>query len=133
MSTEPLPYHLCCKALEHLYLKDSYVLNISTKSNSIFFDMEFVLTEKHELYHFPRTGEQYCYRRGKLEFNSYKWSNLQLSNRPPSTDATGEKDYGNIDYFVKIKDGYFLEGDWGSLETNCEKIAVEYELDGASS
>ena len=133
MNSEVVPYHLCCKALENLYLEDSYVESISKEDSSICFDMEFVLTENHEFYSPPKENEQYCYRRGKLVFLSCSSDKLELSNRPASTDANGEKDIGNIDYFVETDEGYFLEGCWGSLKVNCEKVSVVYESDGAQS
>ena len=131
MSSEAVPYHLCCKALENLYLEDSYVLDISKSDSSIYFDMEFVLTENHKLYHPPKENEQYCYKRGKLEFSSCPSSTLKLSKRRPSTDVNGEEDIGNIDYFVESYEGYFLEGCWGSLKAKCDKISVIYEVDEA--
>ena len=132
MSSEAVPYHLCCKALEDLYLEDSYVESISTVDSSIYFQIDFVLTENHKFYRPPRENEQYCYRRGKLVFISCSSHKLKLSNRLPSTDADGKKDIGNIDYFVETDAGCFLEGCWGSLKVNCEKISVVYEPDGAT-
>ena len=132
MSSEAVPYHLCCKALENLYLEDSFVLDISKNDSSLRFDMEFVLTENHEFYHLPKENEQYCYRRGRLEFLSCSSTTLQLSNQLPSTDANGEKDIGNIHYFVSSNGGYFLEGDWGSLKVKCDKVSVTYEPEAAT-
>jgi len=103
------------------------VLNIFKDASSIRFDMEFVLTEKHKLYQPPKENEQYCYRRGKLEFLSCSSNTLELSNRHPSTDASGEKDIGNIDYFVESDEGYFLEGCWGSLKAKSDEVSVTYE------
>ena len=134
MLSEAVRYHQCCEALANLYLEDSYVLDISEEDNSIRFDMEFVLTEKHKLYHPPKEKEQYCYKRGQLEFLSTSSSTiLQLSNNLPSIDANGEKDIGNIDYFVGLNDKYFLEGDWGSLDVVCENVSVKYYAERTAS
>ena len=127
MSSEAVPYHLCCEALANLYLEDSYVLDIAKGNNSIRFNVEFVLTENHEFYYPPKENEQYCYKRGQLEFISCSSTTLQLSNQTPSTDANNEKDIGNIDCFISSNEGYFLEGCWGSLKVKCDTVSVTYE------
>jgi len=130
MGCEAQPYHLCCEATENLYLESSYVLDISKADSSIIFDMEFILTKKHELYHLPKEKEKYCYKKGQLKFLSCSPNtSLQLSNNLPSIDAAGEKDIGNIDYFIGSDGEYFLEGDWGKLDVKCAKITVTYETE----
>lgn len=123
---ETRQYHLCCKALENVYLEDSYVLHIKRNESSIYFDIEFVLTEDHQLYIAPNKNERYCYRRGMLEFSSCSLVDFQSANRSPSTDANGEKDLGNIDSFVDSDGRYFLEGCWGRLKVECDTIKVNY-------
>ena len=38
----------------------------------------------------------------------------------PATDATGEQDWGHIDWFVVDNDVYELEGDWGHVRVVSE-------------
>ena len=52
----------------HIYLEDSYVLDIIKSKNKICFSMEFVLTEEHPYYSTPKPDEQYCYLKGKIIF-----------------------------------------------------------------
>ena len=58
----------------------------------------------------------YCYRRARLTFDnvsSLTWSN---DNIRAAFDATGEKDFGNIDYLCRQGARYRLGGDWGRME-----------------
>jgi len=129
MTAEAVPYHLYCAVLSNLYLEDSYVLNIAEKESSINFDMEFVLTEEHELYQSPKKNEQYCYSRGQLNFLDCSSTSLQLSNNLTSIDADGEQDIGNIDFFVNSNGNYLLEGDWGNLKVKCASVSVTYKTE----
>lgn len=103
---------------KHLYLEDSYVLEINETEDQISFTLEIVLTEKHPFYKPPNVGEQYCYRNGKIIFQnliSVKWLNKNMQS---FFDANESRDYGNIDLFVLIPDGYHLMGDWGDVLIN---------------
>ena len=121
------PYHLALTPLSNIYLEDSYVLNIIENSDLISFEMEFVLTEKHELYQAPKPYEQYCYRRGAINFIECENTVLVLSGQPPSKDVTGETDLGNIDVFIDFEGKYFVEGNWGRLETSCKEVTVKFK------
>jgi hypothetical protein len=127
VSTTATPYFEACEALENIYLEDSYVLSAFEKNDLVSFEMEFVLTEQHELYHPPKQNERYCYKRGWLKFLSCSSVNMQLSNQLPSTDANGDKDLGNIDTFEQVAEKFFLQGCWGSLQTKCKKVIVDFD------
>lgn len=114
-------------ALESLYLEDSYVLGIEESSNTLVLLMEFVLRESHELWQPLKPGEQYCYRKGRLEFQSVRELAWLDKHMQPNTDANGEIDFGNIDV-MRFEGGHFeLEGDWGRLKLACEDFAVHYD------
>ena len=66
---ERVPYYQL-KGLEHVYLEDSYVLDIRTDFQSVEFSLSVVLTEQHPLYLPALPGEQYCYRSGILRFRN---------------------------------------------------------------
>ena len=103
------------KGLEHIYLEDSYVLNIQAYPNVVEFTLEVVLTEEHPLYSPRLPNEQYCYRDATLRFPDVQhliWDERILR---ASTDASGSIDYGNIDEFFTTKEGFHLTGDWGSI------------------
>lgn len=112
--------------LKDVYLEDSFVESISIKNNSFIFDMEFVLSEKHQFYHTPKENEQYCYRLGKLVFSGLKqlkWDNIRLTK---ISGCNYDNDYGNIDSLCKEKETYYLEGDWGIMELQCESLEIVY-------
>jgi len=101
--------------LSNFYLEDSYVLAIDEGVNSLVFELEAVLTEKHSKYEKPRDGEQYCYRRVSLRFlniDSLEWLDRKLL---VFSDSSGESDYGNIDSFTGGDGWYALSGDWGRV------------------
>jgi len=101
--------------LSNFYLEDSYVLAIDEGVNSLAFELEAVLTEKHSKYEKPRDGEQYCYRRVSLCFlniDSLEWLDRKLL---VFSDSSGESDYGNIDSFTGGDGWYALSGDWGRV------------------
>jgi hypothetical protein len=110
-----VPYYQL-EGLEHVYLEDSYVLDIKIERSSVEFSLCVVLTEHHPLYASPAAGEQYCYRKGLLRFPNVEHVEWNERSMRPSTDATGAVDYGNIDEFYVIDEHYYLSGDWGRLE-----------------
>lgn len=102
-------------SLKHYYLEDSYVLDVKEDARSVGFRMDIVLTPTHPYYRSPLPHEQHCYRRGRLIFQDCDEIVWKRRNFRPSTDASGEVDYGNIDSLYE-EDGYFhLNGDWGEL------------------
>jgi len=109
---------------DHLYLEDSYVLEILEEAAEVRFEMEFVLTEQHPDFQLPRAGEQYCYRRGTIWFPKVAEVAELLRQDVRSQDATGETDMGNIDSFEWCGGRYRLEGDWGRLDIRCGKPIV---------
>lgn len=101
--------------LEHVYLEDSYVLNITVKPGTVEFLMEVVLREQHPLYHPPGDAEQYCYAKAILKFSDVR--NLEWVERTMRqySDATGTTDYGNMDALFRLSGWYHIRGDWGYL------------------
>ncbi|WP_258342231.1 hypothetical protein [Saccharopolyspora gregorii] len=97
------------------YLEDSFVLAIEENEQSLTFDLELVLTEKHPDYSPPKPGEQYCYADGRLVFNrpaGIDWISRHLRT---NTDAAGEEDLGNIDFLKQEGGTWRLGGDWGEV------------------
>jgi hypothetical protein len=110
---------------ENIYLEDSYVLGIDESQDSIVFSIEAVLCENHPLYSEPLKNEQYCYRNGKIIFTGLKSVTWIEKTFRPSTDATGEIDYGNIDAFKLTPNGYYLEGSWGEVVIDSDPPTIE--------
>lgn len=124
MTSEQL-YHEAFEELKNIYLEDSWVLDVKENKNSVSFEMEFVLTENHELYSVPKKNEQYCYKKGQLNISHYSSKYLQKSKQPPSIDANHEIDFGNIDVFTKNNEQIKLLGDWGQLLASSANVSVE--------
>ena len=109
---------------EHLYLEDSFVLGLIEGEQDLQFSMEFVLNPDHPDYSPPHKGERYCYRSGCIVFEGVKSKWWLLRVFRPFSDASGQKDYGNIDALLCGASGYFLEGDWGELRIEADAVWV---------
>lgn len=123
-----IPYYELPK-FKHLYLEDSFVLDISSTKEQIVFEIEFVLTEAHEQYRKPLEGEHHCYEKGFLKFEAcrnviwHKVGNLHFR------DKSNEIDMGNIDSFSFEGENYFLQGDWGEVEITSRNVTVLLGVD----
>jgi hypothetical protein len=109
------------RALRAIVLEDSWVLDIAPQSKGCRFRLDAVLTPEHPLYHPPRAGESNCYMPAVLELSSTHPVSYEATTAQPATDATGHRDWGNIDSFSPASAGessgttWRLLGDWGSL------------------
>jgi hypothetical protein len=115
--------------LRDLFLEESWVLGIEAHPGSLTFALDLVLTEEHSLYHLPLPGEQFCYRKGVLEFREVTqlaWAN---QGAPPARDASGQLDFENIDGMVSSGNVYRLEGSWGEIEVVAHALTVTFEPD----
>ncbi len=110
-------------SLEHVYLEDSWVLDIQTEPDSVEIILETVLTANHPQYSAPLPNEQYCYRNGRIRFQNAKsvtWVNKSMI---PNLEPGSPPDYGNIDVFYFSEGSYHLIGEWGELEiVSCEPL-----------
>lgn len=108
------PYHELA-GFENVYLEDSWVLAVTEDGDEFRLRLDVVLTEQHPRWAPPKPNEVYSYAPASLVFvkpQTVEWT------RPagrPSTDATGETDWGNIDSFMWDGSRYELEGDWGAV------------------
>jgi hypothetical protein len=123
---ERVPYYQI-QGLEHVYLEDSYVLDVRTSLSSVEFSLSVVLTEQHPLYSPRLPGEQYCYRSGLLRFPNVRRFEWIEKSMIPFTDASGAVDYGNIDEFYRTDEHYYLSGDWGTLEVESSPPSLEIQ------
>jgi len=121
--TTPAPYETI-DDLRHVYLEDSYVLDIVARPGQVRLALDLVLTPDHEAYRPPEPGEQHCYRRAELVFERVVDLRWRHSGAPPAVDATGEPDLGSIDSLTAAGGRYRLEGDWGSMEIESAAPAV---------
>ena len=112
--------------LNHLYLEDSWVLDIKEENNYVEFLIEAVLTEEHPLYRTPFPQEQYYYQKVKICFsNARKIIWIEKTN-VSYRDIDGEIDRGNIDALYQHGNYFYLEGDWGKLKIVESSISVDF-------
>ncbi len=107
--------------LENLFFEDSWVLEILRHADRIVFRVDAVLTESHPSFAPPQPGEQHCYRRGELEFDSIRSLRWEADGLVRAiSDPSGETDLGSIDAFVKVGETYVVVGDFGTLTIESE-------------
>ena len=120
-------------SLEHIYLEDSYVLDIQTEPDAVEISVETVLTESHPEYSDPLPNEQYCYRNGRICFRDAKRITWVKKSMVLIPDLGGTPDYGNIDVFYFSEGSYHVIGEWGELEiVSCEPLFELVEQPEAS-
>lgn len=115
--------------LGDFYLEDSWVLDVNETPGSLSFRVDAVLTEGNPRYHPPYPNEQYCYAHVRIIFAEASAVNWIEYRMRPSTDITGEVDYGHIDSLVYNEDHYELEGDWGMVHVYSKVDSVVTHLD----
>ena len=111
-----MKYYYEFHSLEHVYLEDSYVLDIQTEPGTVEISVDTVLTENHPQYSDPLPDEQYCYRNGRICFRNAKSITWVKKSMVLIPDLEGPPDYGNIDEFYFSEGSYHLIGEWGELE-----------------
>jgi hypothetical protein len=93
----------------------SYVLGLLIRPYVIALAMDFVLLPSHKLYSEPFDGEVACYRRGRMFISKFSHLTWKATGTLPGTDASGERDYGTLDFFDYDGKSWRLEGEWGEI------------------
>ena len=114
--------------LKNLYLEDSYIIDIKQGDKYIEFLIEAVLTEEHPLYHPPLPDEQYCYQNVKLRFLNFDKAIWIEKKDIYNIDVNKEIDQGNIDYFYKFDNYFYLEGEWGKLKILGTLTSIDVQI-----
>ena len=98
-------------------LNDSFVLSWSRGTIELAFEVEASIWPESEYYENPNNDEYTCYKPARLLFKNVKEVNglLEMGQVTPSSDATGEKDYGNVNVLRDNSEGFVIEGDFGSV------------------
>lgn len=110
-----------------LWLEESFHLEIRQTGDTISLGFEFYLTEDHPLWSEPKPDEWGCYKKGWLIFSSVTSFALNPTNNRPSSDATGEMDFGNVDTFKIAGNNYMIMTDWGTIDLVADAVKVELE------
>ena len=104
---------------ESVYLEDSFVLDVRVTPSAVVFELDLVLLEAHPLYSEPADGDQYCYRRGQIEFSHVSALGWTRRGLPPAVDQNAEIDYGGFDQFGEVEGHWFACGNWGDVVVDC--------------
>lgn len=107
-----------------VYLEDSWVTGIQATPGRFVLELDLVLRETHPSYSAPAPGEQHCYRRGSIRFESVSTLHWLDQGQPPAVDSTGERDFGGIDALNYSDDVYSIVGDFGRIELRAELLPV---------
>lgn len=109
-------------SLSDVLLEESFVLAVDKNADSLVFRLDAVLTPTHPLYTAPLSDETFCHRLAFLVFRNPVEVSWLRGSRPPSTDAAGEIDFGNIDVMTLDEGRAQLEGDWGEVEVEYSEM-----------
>ncbi|WP_454812798.1 hypothetical protein [Paenarthrobacter nitroguajacolicus] len=102
--------------LQGVYLEDSWILSITATPGRLELVLDIVLRENHPDYTNPKTGEQYCYKKGSLVFEAVTqlhwtgWGDIKAT-----TDRHGETDYGSLDVIAFNDNVWSMNGDFGQI------------------
>ena len=105
----------------HLFFRGIKVkMNLLSSSKQVF-------GRNHTYYEKPKPKEHTCYKPAILSFINFKELNglLELSQVKVATDASGEKDYGNIDNLEENNNGFLVEGEFGEVSIVGGEISFE--------
>jgi hypothetical protein len=72
---------------EHVFLEDSWVLDIAIDPLHVIFHVDLVLTDGHPLYRPRPEDEQYCYMLAKIQFDAV--ARVEWRNRPLTPSWVG--------------------------------------------
>ena len=108
-------------------LNDSFVLSWNQVGNELTFELEVSIWPESKHYESPKKGEYTCYKPASLLFKDIKEIKglLQMNEVAAQSDLTGEKDYGNIEHLEKNKEGYTVDGEFGSIQITGGIISFE--------
>ncbi len=114
------------KIFKGIDLNDSFVLDWSYESECLSFELEVSIWPESAYYVEPRPGEYTCYRKATLVFENVKAvTGLKAKDAViTSTDASGSVDYGNIDSFIVLNNGFEFEGDIGCIKSIWRKSSI---------
>ncbi|WJV44614.1 hypothetical protein [Streptomyces flavofungini] len=100
---------------EHVYLEDSWVLNIEARPGVLTMLLEVHLLPDHPEHQAPPPGKWACYRKATLVFQEVGDLHWTGQGALPTTDPDGTRDFGNVDALIGTALGYQLEGGWGEI------------------
>jgi hypothetical protein len=116
-------------------LSESYVLGWQLTPAGLAFELDVALTPDHPSYRPPRADERMCWVRGWLRFPAAaSVQGLQdQSSVVGATDATGARDYGNIDALSWADGQAHVVGEFGDVTLHSSRPYVTFSEHGTPS
>lgn len=112
------------KALEHVYLEDSYFLGMTARGPDLRIRGLFALTVDHPAYTHPLAGEQHAYREGEVRFTAVSVLDLRGLEKPAlSFDPDGTLDFGSL-HIVTGASGIRVDTDWFNLLLTADDVSL---------
>ncbi len=100
---------------QHVYLPDSFILEVTCSEAEVCFTIEAALERDHPLYYSPpKSGEMHAYAtlrwclRGEV-----RW--LEGPHPPRASDSSGQLDYGSVDEWRTEGATQFVSGEFGRV------------------
>lgn len=123
------------KEFDAVDLSESYVLGWHQTPTEVVFELDVALTPEHRLYVAPRSGERTCWVRGALHFPEASIVHGLLEQRSVvgATDATGARDYGNIDQLSWADGQARIVGEFGDVTLRSARPHITFSEHGAPS
>lgn len=114
-------------SMDGIDLQDSVVLDWTMSEIELVFHIEASIWPSSKHYTKPKLEDYTCYKKAVLRFVKFE-SVCGLKDKidvSQSSDASGEKDYGSIDSLSATKDGFCIEGDFGSIKVTGGEVDFE--------
>jgi hypothetical protein len=108
-------------------LGDSFVLDLRQEPSAVVVVVEAALGRTHPLFYWPpRPGEQHAYARASVNIaGDITWLAGPFPAR--SSDASGERDYGDASGWSVSGSTHKLTGEWGSVTIEAAVVTVEWQ------
>lgn len=114
------------EGFEHVYLEDSFVLDVAAHPGLLVVTLEVKLTADHPRFRAPPPSEAGCFVDGHIHFRGVRRLTWLTRDIRPARDASGTIDFGGINYLARDGAGsYVLQGDFGELDIEATACTIE--------
>jgi hypothetical protein len=110
-------------ALIGLYLEDSYFLGLLVSGSTLRIRGLFALTQDHEAYAAPASGEQHCYREGEIALTGVQVTEWVAGKPTLLSEPDGSMDLGSLT--IGDRDGsYQISTEWFDMICRADGLNV---------
>lgn len=110
-------------ALGGLYLEDSYFTGLLVSGTALRIRALFALTQDHEDYAAPISGEQHCYREGEIVLTEVKITEWAAGKPTLLSDPDGSMDLGSLS--IGEREGHYqISTEWFDMACRAGSLRV---------